>query len=576
MGRLLILFLALPWWAFFPIAIGAGVGGEVLYKQAKETEERRLAALNAPPPALVDLSEFSREQHITEAKEVNVRGWIDTEHNYVLETYDGARLAEEHFLFLLFGTNQDYDAREVRAALVLEEHELDLFVDNMDNYVIGEMLDAEPVFAFNGFASRFNGESGMVKDAIADEGLVMGPNFVYLEPFWEGREVGLTADALSGTIRQMFWVIAGVCMLIGVAKRMLKKEERAGRNADGSLTFGKPAAAAKKQESFSPAMATQGSALASGIDPNSPIGRMAAKRAEASGANDHNVKAEQKIAAHVAATSGSAQGAQPARKGFENPLMSVLGKLRGADQSPKMANVRRVMIVGAIAIFGYQAFTQDGPGLMAFKDVGASDVAAVETSLETPVEAPVVEVKMTALEAVQDEVPAPVTRAETSPSQMPLIPSNIVPDNMMPRHLMPGMAPAAASGEPAPVEVASGADTPVSAPVSATADPATSSANPMVKLAIKLMLGAVVIIGLWRLSQIVRASMGSRQTFCPDEVMGMPREAAEAEAAQTAAPKAAPEMALAAHERTARADRPTRPARAPRRVSVGGASQSPV
>ena len=82
MGRLLILFLAMPWWAFFPVAIGAGLGGEFLYKEIKAEEELRAAAVNMAPPALVDLAEFNREAHITEAKEVNVSGWADSEQQW--------------------------------------------------------------------------------------------------------------------------------------------------------------------------------------------------------------------------------------------------------------------------------------------------------------------------------------------------------------------------------------------------------------------------------------------------------------------------------------------------------------
>ena len=228
MARLFILLLVLPYWAYFPIAAGIGYLAEKSYKSDLENQRERALALEEGPPALVDLSQFNKNTHISPIREVNIEGWINNDYNYNLTKSTNMVQTGERFMYLLFGQDDTVDTKVVRAALVFTEAEKDTFVNNLGTFSSGLTQGGNHLlFNFNGFASVYDGYGSLVTDAIKEQHLRASPDFVYIKPFFGGREAVLAPHGLPGKGRLNTWLFAVAVALFGIARyiygRMRKK-----------------------------------------------------------------------------------------------------------------------------------------------------------------------------------------------------------------------------------------------------------------------------------------------------------------------------------------------------------------
>ncbi|HBZ45701.1 MAG TPA: hypothetical protein DEO85_16995 [Maritimibacter sp.] len=217
--RLVLLLLSLPWWAYVPMAGGVGYLGHVVHEGALETETTRAKALASGPPPVVDLSIFDPDADIGLANEVNVTGWIDPDHNYTLVKRTNGVKTSERYLYMMFGTQDGADAREVKAAIVFDAHEKERFLAQVDDHAIG-LHENTYLFNFNGYAKRNNSLSAMVTDAIADEGLTKAEGFVYLTPFLAGRDAALAPQRAPDKERGAIWIAAAVLLLFGAVRKL--------------------------------------------------------------------------------------------------------------------------------------------------------------------------------------------------------------------------------------------------------------------------------------------------------------------------------------------------------------------
>ncbi|MGH1370262.1 MAG: hypothetical protein ACRBCL_16755 [Maritimibacter sp.] len=482
MARLFVLFfLMLPWWAFFPIAAGVGWLAEKAHTSAQEKEAVRYEALQNGPPPAVDLSEFQYDQHVGLADEVNIVGWINTDYNYTLVERTNGLKTDEHFLYMLFGSEQGRDAKIVRAAMVMSEKQVDQFVEKLDDFVIGVSFFADPKFAFNGTASTYSSEGTMVRDAIADEGLQRADDFFYLTPFLNGREVDLYRASRPNDVRLTMWLVALGIALFGVVKRFFKKAERAGRKTDGSLdsetvfTPAPPGGANPEltyRNDVDPAK--QHVPLANGLDPNSPLGRMAQARATAA-------QPEPPLSASKSPARAKVAGGFGMRKAATFALLVVgVGLIGSSFVGSQLSN----MLMGSSGL--------------------TAQVVPVEhrkSDAEGRPEATPVSHREEAVPTVSNAAIEPVAQSSATP-------------HLMPSHTLP-VAPAP-QVEPQPVPKPVQIATPVSH------EPTTPS---LIGLALKGVLGVALIFGLWKLAKIIRVNQGSRKSFD-----GTPDEAIESEA----------------------------------------------
>lgn len=332
MVRLFLLFLMLPWWAYVPVAAGVVWLGEKAHTTSQAAQAERAAAIAAGMPSVVDLSAFSKADHIGLAGEVHVQGWINSAYNYTLVERTNGVKTDENFLFMLFGSDQGHDAKMVRAAIVMNERERDAFIDKFPDFIVGATRSGGPMFAINGTADWFSLESSMVEGAIADEGLQMSPEFIYLTPFLQGRDIGLRGTGSPSDTRMTFWLIAAGIAMFGVVKRFMGQMGQPARKADGSLDLGTsftPRAPGGTDPAISRDYAFQAKKQPVGysgaLDPNSPLGRIAAAQA-ARDAAQHEAQPSKAKPARAARVRTKPLRAK-ARRGKAAPKVDPLDRL---------------------------------------------------------------------------------------------------------------------------------------------------------------------------------------------------------------------------------------------------------
>lgn len=284
MGRLFVLLLLMPWWAYILASVGVIWLGEKVYVQALEAEAEKAAALAAGMPAAVDLGAFDRARDVHLADEVHVTGWIDPELNYELVKRKNGVPVSTRYMFMMFGADDPSGAPEVRAALMLTAAERDAFLDHIDDFVVGLTDAGDYIFGFNGVATSSVTLSAMAVDAISEQGRAKAAGFVYVEPFFAGREAALAPHGVPDQTRMIFWLVAAGVAAIGVVKRVMSVRAQPSRDveaANGGLTDEGPDRAGDAldaDERFAPA-ATM--AMPERVGADTPLGRLALRRAAA-------------------------------------------------------------------------------------------------------------------------------------------------------------------------------------------------------------------------------------------------------------------------------------------------------
>ena len=276
MGRLLVLVFLLPWWAYIPASIGVLWLGERVYEQALVAEADKATALEAGQPPVVELGQFDWTRDVHIGDEVHIRGLINHEYDYELvESTNGVPTKTRH-LYMIFAENDPEGANVVRGALMLNKREEAAFLDTKaEEWTVGE-TETGWIYQFNGFAERSVTLDDMAEGAIAEQGLTMADDFVYIEPFFEGRKAALTPQGVPDQTRMAGWAIAAFVALIGVAKRVMSVRARPSRDEL------EEAAAVGEADETDPIPAPAMSyAVPSGVSADTPLGRLARRNGAA-------------------------------------------------------------------------------------------------------------------------------------------------------------------------------------------------------------------------------------------------------------------------------------------------------
>jgi hypothetical protein len=181
------------------VFVALGVGFHTL---SMKVERDKAAALASPMPAAVSLNAFG-DDDIHLADEINVIAQINPAYNYEL-TQEGKSYDTVRYMHVLFGPDDTVETKVARAAVILTEAQLGPFTGLIAaNFV--DFTEMGPVFSVNGEATASPDLKSMANDAIAKEGLTKAPDFIFIEPWLEGRTValapgGLDAVTTSGVI----------------------------------------------------------------------------------------------------------------------------------------------------------------------------------------------------------------------------------------------------------------------------------------------------------------------------------------------------------------------------------------
>lgn len=343
MLRLLIL-LALPYWVYFPVAAGVGYLAEEMYKSELQKQHERVLALEQAPPALVNLSQFRRDTHISPVREVNVEGWINSDYNYNLTKSTNGKQTGKRFMHLLFGQGDTADSKVVRAALVLTAVEKERFMSDLDTFATGwSASDKHFTFGFNGFASASDGYASLVKDALKEQGLRASPDFVYISPFFNGREVALAPQGAPEDIRKNVWLFAAAIALFGLMKFMFGRKTKKTR--------------AQSEMAANPSYTVPRSkgALADTIAADSPLGRLHG-RTENDGMNRETAVPAMAAFMPAAAAAPTPRSAEKPAKKFPVKLALLAIIVVATAINPKAVGV----LLPILFIGGFWALTYFG------------------------------------------------------------------------------------------------------------------------------------------------------------------------------------------------------------------------
>ena len=364
MGRLLVLLLILPWWAYLPMAGGIGYLAETAYQSALEEEAEKAAALEAPAPELVDIAQFSRTHHMSDVKEINVSGWINWDYNYELIEKTNGITTSTRFMYVLFGQDDTDTTKVARAVIVLTKAQKDRFTDQLEERTIG-YTPYGMVFAFNGFAGSGNGSSALASDALRDEGLTKGDGFVYLEPFFDGRAAALAPHGVPTKERLTVWLIALCVALFGIVKLVFKrgtrgKTRKADPFAEGPIA-GQASSVARRPASPVAGLASQ-APMADSVTADTPLGRINQRLAQQQAPQ---VQPEPQFAEQVVATqakSGFGIGGSPAQKVVIGVVVAAV--LMGVSgNGVYVSTILGFGVIGAFWFFVYSMFRKAGNGI---------------------------------------------------------------------------------------------------------------------------------------------------------------------------------------------------------------------
>lgn len=271
----------LPFWAYFLIAIGFLYIAYQDFQATLQDEREKAVALTAAPPAEVDLSHFLRARDVGPADEVVVTGRIDADYNYRLVSKTNGVTTGERFMYVLFGAQDMAGTRTVRAAMVLTEAQKDRFAERLFAFV---PPDAGPdlVLRLHGQVRSAGGYSTLAHDALREQNLTRSPEFIFIQPFLDGREAGLAPAAPLELLPKEGLILALVFVLAGVAKRVLRpgprKAAAAPPRAPATPRSVRPARAAPRAADTA-ATDAQAAFLPSGLDANSPLMRIRQREA---------------------------------------------------------------------------------------------------------------------------------------------------------------------------------------------------------------------------------------------------------------------------------------------------------
>ena len=131
--------------------------------------------------------------------------------------------------------------RTVRAALVLSPEEMVQLRDRVDDWIIRE-TDTTTHLTLHGSVSYSTDLEGIFDEILYDERLFRAADFVFITPFFDGREVGLApTPEFPILLRNVAWLIAAAFFVIGVLRfifrRLLREQSpQAKKNIGANLT----------------------------------------------------------------------------------------------------------------------------------------------------------------------------------------------------------------------------------------------------------------------------------------------------------------------------------------------------
>jgi hypothetical protein len=214
---------------------------------AQTTAAERDAARAAPQPPAVSLNDFARADDIHAESEVHVIGQINAEYNYRLIERGGSS-TDTRFMYVLVGPQDAADTKVVRAAVILREDEIDPFLAMIAETAIAPSA-LGGTFAVSGAANSTPHHHELAIQAMAREKLTRAPDFIFIEPWLQGRDVALAP--LDQEVAQILTTIiaapALLSLLLAAVGWRFPRAAAPLRNAPGGQHLATPLPLARAQ-----------------------------------------------------------------------------------------------------------------------------------------------------------------------------------------------------------------------------------------------------------------------------------------------------------------------------------------
>lgn len=186
------LFFRLPWFAYLLLGLGALGIGAYSFQNAKTMNSHRVQALAGEPPELIDASGVN-EASFSPAEEINVSSQISQD-TFTVSVSGRRTIDKSKVVVFALPEAASSTSDPVKAVYMLDtKYNVGDFISKFATQQQGAL---SPVVNVNGVL--YNPGSKLarsVSSAASSSNLTLSPDVQYIEPFFNGREQGLTMQS---------------------------------------------------------------------------------------------------------------------------------------------------------------------------------------------------------------------------------------------------------------------------------------------------------------------------------------------------------------------------------------------
>ncbi len=226
-----------PFWLHFALAALGGMWGMQTLSQHEENYAALRALAAGPAPERQDIGTLRRQHLASLPQELALAVQVDLDRAQPIKGRSAFGLPQDQILFSLFAPGDEAETRLVRGSILVSADEAAIFKGWVETQPkVGEPGQIGPVIALSGLRSipTVRGDAFI---ALTEAGFAPADAFVFVEPFWAGRAMGLavTDQVKAANMVIAFWAAAvfgllGVLRLIGLIAA--KKAAREGRQTE--------------------------------------------------------------------------------------------------------------------------------------------------------------------------------------------------------------------------------------------------------------------------------------------------------------------------------------------------------
>ena len=164
-----------------------------------------------------------------EVAEVVLRAQIDTDMTTELVQRNNGVVTSRHLMYVLVAETAAATPEDVQGLIIVPKSQQDRLVEFLVSNTRG-FGGVGPVVELPGWVDTSHGKGTHADDALNEQGHDRASNVFYLEPFLDGREVGLRAQAAGATeATLLLYLIAAGVAAIGLVKFGFSRMGRSSR-----------------------------------------------------------------------------------------------------------------------------------------------------------------------------------------------------------------------------------------------------------------------------------------------------------------------------------------------------------